>query len=144
MLFYWARHQRRVSVRENKVRKVHNSSWATYLDPQGSLWHRGSPRIGALRFAASLADDFGLYGEQVLAGKILLPMPATVLSLGWAGARHPSYAKLARATPRQHRMGLGWCQEHLGPPPRAAPARAPQWRLSPLGGGAACVHACFN
>ena len=89
MLFYWARHQRRVSVRENKVRKVHNSSWATYLDPQGSLWHRGSPRIGALRFAASLADDFGLYCQQVSAAKILLPIHAgngPQPGLGWCAA----------------------------------------------------------
>ena len=70
-------------------------------------------------------------------------MPATFLSLGWAGARHPSYAELARATPQQHGMVLGWCQEHLGPPPRAAPASAPQWRLSPLGGGCR-MRACMQ
>ena len=100
-------------MRENKVPKVHFSSWATYLDPQGSLWHRGSPRIGTLRLAASLAVVFGLFGQQVKAPKMARPMPATVLSLGWAGARHPSYAELARATPQQHGMVLGWCQEHL-------------------------------
>ena len=77
-------------MRENKVPKVHFSSWATYLDPQGSLWHRGSPRIGTLRLAASLAVVFGLFGQHLKAPKMARAMPATVLSQGWAGVRHPS------------------------------------------------------
>ena len=99
-------------MRENKDVKLHTSTWATHLDPQGSLWHRGSPRIGTLRLAPSFAVVFGLFGEQVKAPKMAPAMPATVLSHGWAGARHPSYAELARVTPQQHGMVLGWCGRH--------------------------------
>ena len=99
-------------MRENKDVKLHKQTWATHLDPQGSLWHRGSPRIGTLRLAPSFAVVFGLFGEQVKAPKMAPAMPATVLSHGWAGARHPSYAELAGATPQQHGMVLGWCGRH--------------------------------
>jgi hypothetical protein len=59
----------------------------------------------------------------------LLARPATAPSHGCAGVRHASWAELATTTLKQRGMVLGWCPEHLLPPPRAAAASAPGWRL---------------
>ena len=54
---------------------------------------------------------------------------ATVHHDGCAGVQHASGAELARTTQQQRRMVLGWGWEHLQPPPAAAAASVPRWRL---------------
>ena len=53
----------------------------------------------------------------------------TVHHDGCAGLWHAGSAELARSTHKQRRMVLGWGWEHLQPPPAAAAASAPRWRL---------------
>ena len=99
-----------------------------WMGTQGTPCRHRLTMVATLRHVARHASFFCLPVEAGENGA-KESTSATVHHDGCAGVWHASGAQLARNTHQQRRMVLGWCWEHLQPPPAAAAASAPGWRL---------------